>query len=165
MDFENFTERGKSVGKSGADFALRHDHQFLRPEHLLKCCWMTTAMWSKPHPRGAAAKPEEIQKRWERGSRVMPQGGQRRTAIALSPNSRQVSTRRQVTKKWAINSSRLKDAARHYPCAAADAAKMPAKARRARRKPEQGHHDLRKGRTGRQASSEDVRALKNTPAT
>src|SRR3954470_18076774 len=36
MDFEKFTERSKSVLQAAQTLALRHDHQFLQPEHLLK---------------------------------------------------------------------------------------------------------------------------------
>ena len=37
MDFEKMTERVRSALQASQTLAMRHNHQQLRPEHLLKC--------------------------------------------------------------------------------------------------------------------------------
>jgi ATP-dependent Clp protease ATP-binding subunit ClpB len=60
MDFEKFTERSKSVVQAAQTLALRNNHQFLQPEHLLKTLLDDDSGVVKNLIRSAGGKPELI---------------------------------------------------------------------------------------------------------
>ena len=60
MDFEKFTERSKSVVQAAQTLALRNNHQFLQPEHLLKCLLDDDSNVVKNLIRAAGGKPEQL---------------------------------------------------------------------------------------------------------
>jgi ATP-dependent Clp protease ATP-binding subunit ClpB len=61
MDFEKFTERARSVVQATQTLALRNNHQFLTPEHLLKTLLDDDSGVVKNLIRAAGGKPETVQ--------------------------------------------------------------------------------------------------------
>ena len=60
MDFEKYTERSKSVVQAAQTLALRNNHQFMQPEHLLKCLLDDDSGVVKTLIRTAGGKPEAV---------------------------------------------------------------------------------------------------------
>ena len=158
MDFENFTERGKSVVQAAQTLALRHDHQFLQPEHLLKCMLDDDSNVVKNLIRAAGGKPEAIAQALDEGLAGMPsvQGGGAQS-LHMSPNLAKVLDQaQQITKKSGdkfVTLERMLQAVTLVP--QSDAAKMLQKNGVQAQNLNKAINDLRKGRTADSASSED----------
>ena len=60
MDFEKFTERAKSVVQQTQTLALRNNHQFLTPEHLLKVLLQDDSGTVRNLVRAAGGNPENL---------------------------------------------------------------------------------------------------------
>ncbi|MEZ0259495.1 MAG: ATP-dependent chaperone ClpB [Alphaproteobacteria bacterium] len=158
MDFEKFTERAKSVVQAAQTLAVRHDHQFLQPEHLLKCLLDDDSNVVKNLIRAAGGKPELLIVALEEGLAGMPAvQGSGAGSLHLSPNLAKVFDQAdQVTKKSGdkfITLERLLQAITLVP--GCDAAKMLVKNGVLPQSLNKAINDLRKGRTADSASSED----------
>ncbi|HYD17150.1 MAG TPA: ATP-dependent chaperone ClpB [Patescibacteria group bacterium] len=158
MDFENFTERGKSVIQAAQTLALRHDHQFLQPEHLLKCLLDDDSNVVKNLIRAAGGKPEAIAKELDEGLAGMPAvQGSGAQSLHMSPNlAKALDQASQVTKKSGdkfVTLERMLQGITLVP--QSDAAKMLQKNGVAAQSLNKAINDLRKGRTADSASSED----------
>ncbi len=158
MDFENFTERGKSVVQAAQTLALRHDHQFLQPEHLLKCMLDDDSNVVKNLIRAAGGKPEAIAQALDEGLAGMPsvQGGGAQS-LHMSPYlAKSLDQAQQVTKKSGdkfVTLERMLQGLTLVP--QSDAAKMLLKHGVVPQSLNKAINDLRKGRTADSASSED----------
>lgn len=158
MDFENFTERGKAVVQAAQTLALRHDHQFLQPEHLLKCLLDDDSNVVKNLIRAAGGKPEAIAQALDEGLAGMPsvQGGGAQS-LHMSPYlAKTLDQAQQITKKSGdkfVTLERMLQAITLVP--QSDAAKMLAKNGVQAQTLNKAINDLRKGRTADSASSED----------
>ncbi|MDI1227460.1 MAG: ATP-dependent chaperone ClpB [bacterium] len=158
MDFENFTERGKSVVQAAQTLALRHDHQFLQPEHLLKCMLDDDSNVVKNLIRAAGGKPEAIAQALDEGLAGMPsvQGGAAQS-LHMSPYlAKTLDQAQQITKKSGdkfVTLERMLQAITLVP--QSDAAKMLQKNGVLAQSLNKAINDLRKGRTADSASSED----------
>ena len=158
MDFENFTERGKSVVQAAQTLALRHDHQFLQPEHLLKCMLDDDSNVVKNLIRAAGGKPEAIAQALDEGLAGMPsvQGGGAQS-LHMSPYlAKTLDQAQQITKKSGdkfVTLERMLQAITLVP--QSDAAKMLQKHGVQAQSLNKAINDLRKGRTADSASSED----------
>ncbi|MCC7038170.1 MAG: ATP-dependent chaperone ClpB [Alphaproteobacteria bacterium] len=158
MDFENFTERGKSVVQAAQTLALRHDHQFLQPEHLLKCLLDDDSNVVKNLIRAAGGRPEAVAQALDEGLAGMPsvQGGGA-NSLHMSPNLAKVLDQaQQITKKSGdkfVTLERMLQAITLVP--QSDAAKMLLKNGVQAQSLNKAINDLRKGRTADSASSED----------
>jgi ATP-dependent Clp protease ATP-binding subunit ClpB len=158
MDFENFTERGKSVVQAAQTLALRHDHQFLQPEHLLKCMLDDDSNVVKNLIRAAGGRPEAVAQALDEGLAGMPsvQGGGA-NSLHMSPNLAKVLDQaQQITKKSGdkfVTLERMLQAITLVP--QSDAAKMLQKNGVQAQSLNKAINDLRKGRTADSASSED----------
>src|SRR6202000_851045 len=60
MDFEKCTERAKSVMQAAQTLALRHNHQFLQSEHLLKALLDDDSNVVKTLIRSAGGRVDEV---------------------------------------------------------------------------------------------------------
>ncbi len=158
MDFEKFTERAKGVVQQAQTLALRNNHQFLQPEHLLKCLLDDDSNVVKNLIRAAGGKPEQLNTALEEGLAGMPSvQGSGSGGLHMSPNLAKVLDQaEQVTKKSGdkfVTLERLLQGITLVP--GTDAAKMLV---RFGVKPEalnKAINTVRKGRTADSASSED----------
>jgi ATP-dependent Clp protease ATP-binding subunit ClpB len=158
MDFEKFTERAKSVIQAAQTLALRHDHQFLQPEHVLKCLLDDDSNVAKTLVRAAGGKPDELMKSLEEGIAGMPSvQGTGAGQLHLSPNLAKVLDQaEQVTKKSGdkfVTLERLLQGITLVP--QCDAAKLLSKNGVLPHSLNNAINDMRKGRTADSASSED----------
>jgi len=158
MDFEKFTERSKSVIQAAQTLALRHNHQFLQSEHLLKAMLDDDSNVVKTLIRSASGRVEEVVAGTEDLLAKLPNveaGGAQQ--LHLSPLTAKVfDSAEQVTKKSGdayVTLERLLQGITLVP--QADAAKMLQKCGVNAEKLNQAINTLRKGRTADSASSED----------
>ena len=87
MDFEKFTERARSAVQAAQTLALRNNHQYLQPEHLLKALLDDDSGVVRNLVRAAGGKPESLTKVLNEGIAGMPAvtgGGS--GGIHMSPN-------------------------------------------------------------------------------
>ncbi|MDE1150947.1 MAG: ATP-dependent chaperone ClpB [Micavibrio sp.] len=158
MDFEKYTERAKSVVQAAQTLALRNNHQFLQPEHILKTLLDDDSNVVKNLIRAAGGKPETLQTILEEGIAGMPSvQGSGAGGLHLSPNLAKVFDQaEQAAKKSGdkfVTLERLLQGITLVP--QSDAAKL---LQRAGLRPEslnKAINEVRKGRTADSASSED----------
>ncbi len=158
MDFEKFTERSKSVVQAAQTLALRHNHQFLQSEHLLKALLDDDSNVVKTLIRSAGGRVEEVIYGTEELLAKLPSvesgAGQQ---LHLSPLTAKVFDQaEQVTKKSGdayVTLERLLQGITLVP--QADAAKMLQKCGVNAEKLNQAINTLRKGRTADSAGAED----------
>src|SRR5688572_20663813 len=87
MDFEKYTERAKSVIQAAQTLALRNNHQFLQPEHLLKTLLDDDSNVVKNLVRAGGGRPEDLLRMLEEGIAGMPSvQGSGAGGLHLSPN-------------------------------------------------------------------------------
>ena len=158
MDFEKFTERSKSVIQAAQTLALRHDHQFLQPEHLLKTLLDDDSGVVKNLIRSAGGRPEDVLSGVEVLLSKMPSvEGSGAGQIHMSPNLAKIFDQaEQVMKKSGdafVTLERLLQAIMLVP--QSDSAKLLQKSGVNAEKLNQAINTLRKGRTADSASSED----------
>ena len=158
MDFEKFTERGKSVVQAAQTLALRHDHQFLQPEHLLKCLLDDDSNVVKTLIRASGGKPENIAKALEEGIAGMPQvQGSGAGQLRMSPNlAKALDQAVQATKKSGdkyVTLERMLQGVTLVP--QSDAAKLLATHGLKPESLNKAINQMRKGRTADSATSED----------
>ncbi len=158
MDFEKFTERAKGVVQQAQTLALRNNHQFLQPEHLLKCLLDDDSNVVKNLIRSAGGKPEQLVTALEEGLAGMPSvQGSGSGGLHMSPNLAKVLDQaEQVTKKSGdkfVTLERLLQGVTLVP--QTDAAKLLLKAGVKPEALNKAINTVRKGRTADSASSED----------
>jgi len=158
MDFEKFTERSKSVMQAAQTLALRHNHQFLQSEHILKALLDDDSNVVKTLIRSAGGRVEEVVAGTEELLAKLPAveaGGAQQ--LHLSPLTAKVFDQaEQVTKKSGdayVTLERLLQGIMLVP--QADAAKMLQKCGVNPEKLNQAINTMRKGRTADSAASED----------
>jgi len=158
MDFEKFTERSKSVVQAAQTLALRHNHQFLQPEHLLKTMLEDDSAVVKTLIRSAGGRPEEALSGVETLLAKIPSvEGSGAGQLHLAPNTAKIFDQaEQVMKKSGdayVTLERLLQGITLVP--QSDAAKLLQKNGVNAEKLNQAINTLRKGRTADSASSED----------
>jgi ATP-dependent Clp protease ATP-binding subunit ClpB len=158
MDFEKFTERSKSVIQAAQTLALRHNHQFLQPEHLLKTLLDDDSGVVKNLIRSSGGRPEDVLSGAEALLAKVPSvEGSSAGQIHLSPNLAKIFDQaEQIMKKSGdayVTLERLLQAITLVP--QSDAAKLLQKNGVNAEKLNQAINALRKGRTADSASSED----------
>lgn len=158
MDFEKFTERSKSVVQAAQTLALRHNHQFFQPEHLLKTLLDDDSGVVKTLIRSAGGKPEAVLSGVEELLAKFPSvEGSGAGQLHLSPNTAKIFDQaEQVTKKSGdayVTLERLLQGITLVP--QSDAAKLLQKNGVNPEKLNLAVNTMRKGRTADSASSED----------
>ncbi|MBI3441900.1 MAG: ATP-dependent chaperone ClpB, partial [Proteobacteria bacterium] len=158
MDFEKFTERSKSVVQAAQTLALRHNHQFLQPEHLLKTLIDDDSGVVKNLIRAGGGRPEDVLSGVESLLAKIPSvEGSGAGQLHLSPNVAKIFDQaEQVMKKSGdayVTLERLLQGITLVP--QSDAAKLLQKNGVNAEKLNQAINSLRKGRTADSASSED----------
>lgn len=158
MDFEKFTERSKSVIQAAQTLALRHNHQFLLPEHLLRTMLDDDSGVVKTLIRAAGAKVENISAAVDALIAKQPsvEGGGA-AGLHLTPATAKVFDHAgQLAKKSGdayVTLERLLQAILLVP--QSDAAQMLEKNGVTSEKLNKEINAMRKGRTADSASSED----------
>src|SRR4051812_40388600 len=100
MDFEKFTERSKSVMQAAQTLALRHNHQFLQPEHLLKALLDDDSNVVKTLIRSAGGRVDEAVYGTDELLSKLPSVESQNPQLHLSPLTAKVFDQaEQVTKK------------------------------------------------------------------
>ncbi len=156
MDFEKFTERSKSVVQAAQTLALRNDHQFLQPEHLLKALLDDDSGVVKTLVRNAGGKPESVMSDVEEAIAKFPvvKGN---TGLHMQPALAKIFDQaEQIMKKSGdafVTLERLLQAMTIVTDSGA--AKILQKAGVSADKLNQAVNTMRKGRTADSASSED----------
>jgi ATP-dependent Clp protease ATP-binding subunit ClpB len=157
MDFEKFTERAKSAVQAAQTLALRNNHQFLQPEHLLKVMMEDDSNVVKTLVRASGGQPEELMTALEEGIAGMPSVQGANASMHLSPNLAKVFDQAdQAAKKSGdkfITLERLLQAITLVP--QCDAAKLLKKYGVRPDSLNNAINQMRKGRTADSASSED----------
>jgi ATP-dependent Clp protease ATP-binding subunit ClpB len=158
MDFEKLTERAKSAVQAAQTLALRHNHQFLQPEHLLKAMLDDDSGTVRNLVRAAGGRPEGLVKSLEEGIAGMPSvSGGGAGGIHLSPNLAKVFDQaEQAAKKSGdkfVTLERLLQGMTLVP--QTEAAKLLKENGVAAEKLNQAINQMRKGRTADSASAED----------
>lgn len=158
MDFEKFTERSKSVVQAAQTLALRHNHQFLQPEHLLKTLLDDDSNVVKTLISSAGGRPEAVLSGVEELLAKIPSvEGSGAGQLHLSPNTAKILDQaEQVTKKSGdayVTLERLLQGITLVP--QSEAAKLLQKNGVNPEKLNQAVNTMRKGRTADSASSED----------
>ncbi|MEZ0223254.1 MAG: ATP-dependent chaperone ClpB [Alphaproteobacteria bacterium] len=157
MDFEKFTERAKSAVQAAQTLALRNNHQFLQPEHLLKVMLDDDSNVVKTLVRASGGRPEDLMTTLEEGLAGMPSVQGVNAGMHLSPNLAKVFDQAdQVAKKSGdkfITLERLLQAITLVP--QSDAAKLLKKNGVRTDSLNNAINQMRKGRTADSASSED----------
>ncbi|TAL37612.1 MAG: ATP-dependent chaperone ClpB [Alphaproteobacteria bacterium] len=157
MDFEKFTERAKSAVQAAQTLALRNNHQFLQPEHLLKVMMDDDSNVVKTLVRASGGRPEDLMTALEEGIAGMPSVQGANAGMHLSPNLAKVFDQAdQVAKKSGdkfITLERLLQAITLVP--QCDAAKLLKKCGLRPDSLNNAINQMRKGRTADSASSED----------
>ena len=158
MDFEKFTERSKSVMQAAQTLALRHNHQFLQSEHILKALLDDDSNVVKTLIRSAGGRVDEVIYGTDELIAKLPsvEAGANQQ-LHLSPLTAKVfDSAEQATKKSGdayVTLERLLQGITLVP--QADAAKMLQKCGVNADKLNQAINTMRKGRTADSASSED----------
>ncbi len=158
MDFEKLTERAKSVVQAAQTLALRNNHQFLQPEHLLKCLLDDDSGVVKNLIRATGGRPEDVLSGVEESLAKLPvvEGGGA-GGVHMSPNLAKVFDQaEQVTKKSGdkyITLERMLQALTLVP--GSESAKLLQKNGVSADKLNAAINTMRKGRTADSASSED----------
>jgi ATP-dependent Clp protease ATP-binding subunit ClpB len=158
MDFEKFTERSKSVMQAAQTLALRHNHQFLQSEHLLKALLDDDSNVVKTLIRSSGGRVDEVIYGTDELIAKLPsvEAGANQQ-LHLAPLTAKVfDAAEQATKKSGdayVTLERLLQGITLVP--QADAAKMLQKCGVNAEKLNLAINTLRKGRTADSASSED----------
>ena len=157
MDFEKFTERSKSVIQAAQTLALRHNHQFLQTEHLLKAMLDDDSNVVKTLIRSAGGRVDEIVNGTDELLAKLPSVESETQQLHLSPLVAKVFDQaEQVTKKSGDAFVTLERLLQGIMLVSnADATKMLVKCGVSVEKLNQAINSLRKGRTADSASSED----------
>jgi ATP-dependent Clp protease ATP-binding subunit ClpB len=158
MDFEKFTERAKAAVQAAQTLALRRDHQFLHPEHLLKCMLDDDSKVVQTLVRAAGGKPDELVEALDKAIAAMPEvAGSGAGQVRLSPNLAKVFDQaEQAAKKSGdafVTLERLLQGITLVP--QSDAAKALQKCGVRPETLNTAINQMRKGRTADSASSED----------
>jgi ATP-dependent Clp protease ATP-binding subunit ClpB len=157
MDFEKFTERAKGAVQAAQTLALRNNHQFLQPEHLLKALLDDDSNVAKSLVRASGGRPEELMTSLEEGIAGMPSVQGANAGMHMSPNLAKVFDQAdQAAKKSGdkfITIERLLQAITLVP--QCDAAKLLQKSGVRPESLNKAINQMRKGRTADSASSED----------
>jgi ATP-dependent Clp protease ATP-binding subunit ClpB len=158
MDFEKFTERSKSVMQAAQTLALRNNHQFLQPEHLLKALLDDDSNVVKTLIRSSGGRVDEVIYGTDELIAKLPsvEAGANQQ-LHLSPLTAKVfDSAEQATKKSGdayVTLERLLQGITLVPTS--EAAKMLQKAGVNAEKLNLAINTMRKGRTADSASSED----------
>jgi ATP-dependent Clp protease ATP-binding subunit ClpB len=157
MDFEKYTERSKSVIQAAQTLALRNNHQFLQPEHLLKCMLEDDSGVVKTLIRSAGGKPEDvlagIEEALSRVTAVEGSGAGLHLSPAFAKICDQAEQLAQKSGDKYVTLERLLQAI--ILSVQTDAAKLLQKNGMTAEKLNQAINAIRKGRTADSASSED----------
>ncbi len=157
MDFEKFTERSKSVMQAAQTLALRHNHQFLQPEHLLKALLDDDSNVVKTLIRAAGGRVDDVVSGTEELIAKLPEVESQNPQLHLAPlAAKALDAAEQAAKKSGdsfVTLERLLQGITLVP--QADAAKLLQKCGVAAEKLNQAVNEMRKGRTADSASSED----------
>jgi ATP-dependent Clp protease ATP-binding subunit ClpB len=158
MDFEKFTERSKSVVQAAQTLAMRNNHQFMQPEHLLKTLLDDDSGVVKNLIRSAGGKPELIVTGVEELLAKLPSvEGSGAGQTQMSQNLAKVFDQaEQITKKSGdayVTLERLLQAITLLP--QTESAKLLQKHGVSADKLNLAINTMRKGRTADSASSED----------
>jgi ATP-dependent Clp protease ATP-binding subunit ClpB len=158
MDFEKFTERSKSVMQAAQTLALRNNHQFLQPEHLLKALLDDDSNVVKTLIRSSGGRVDEVIYGTEELIAKLPAvDAGANQQLHLSPLTAKVfDSAEQATKKSGdayVTLERLLQGITLVPTA--EAAKMLQKCGVNAEKLNLAINTMRKGRTADSASSED----------
>jgi ATP-dependent Clp protease ATP-binding subunit ClpB len=158
MDFDKYTERVRSAIQAAQTLALRHDHQFLQPEHLLKTMLDDDSNVVKTLVRAAGGKPEALMTAVEESLAGMPAvQGSGAGGLHMSPNLAKVFDQaEQAAKKSGdkfVTLERLLQGMTLVP--QSDVAKLLKKNGMNAESLNRAINDMRKGRTADNASSED----------
>jgi ATP-dependent Clp protease ATP-binding subunit ClpB len=157
MDFEKFTERSRSVMQAAQTLALRHNHQFLQSEHLLKALLDDDSNVVKTLLRSAGGRVDDIVSGTEELLAKLPSVESQTPQLHLSPLTVKVfDMAEQAMKKSGdayVTLERLLQGITLVP--QADAAKLLQKCAVNAEKLNQAINAMRKGRTADSASSED----------
>jgi ATP-dependent Clp protease ATP-binding subunit ClpB len=156
MDFEKYTERSKSVVQAAQTLALRNNHQFLQPEHLLKVLIEDDSGVVKSLIRAAGARPEDVLAATEEALAKMP-AVEGNTGLHISTTLAKIFDQaEQLSQKSGdkyVTLERLLQAITLAP--QTDAAKLLQKGGVTAEALNKAVNGMRKGRTADSASSED----------
>ena len=158
MDFEKYTERAKSTVQAAQTLAMRNNHQFLHPEHLLKVLMDDDSGVVKNLIRAAGGKPDSVMSGVEEALAKMPavEGSGAGGLHMAQPLAKVFDQAEQLSKKSGdkfVTLERLLQAITLIP--SCDAAKILQKNGVQPEKLNQAVNAMRKGRTADSASSED----------
>jgi len=158
MNFDKFTERSRSVLQAAQTLALRHNHQFLQPEHLLKTLIEDDSGVVKTLIRAAGGKPEVVLAGAEELLAKLPSvEGSGAGGLSMSPNLAKIFDQaEQAAKKSGdafVTLERLLQGLTLLPNT--DAAKLLQKNGVTPEKLNQAINATRKGRTADSAGAED----------
>ncbi|MBU6475156.1 MAG: ATP-dependent chaperone ClpB, partial [Alphaproteobacteria bacterium] len=157
MDFEKFTERSKSVMQAAQTLALRHNHQFLQPEHLLKALLDDDSNVVRTLLRAGGGRVDDIISGTDELIAKQPSVETQNPQLHLSPlTAKALDQAEQAMKKSGdayVTLERLLQGITLVP--QADAAKLLQKCGVGAEKLNQAVNEMRKGRTADSASSED----------
>lgn len=158
MDFEKFTERSKSVIQAAQTLATRKNHQFIQPEHLLRCLLDDDSGVAQSLIRATGANAEKILESVDSALYRTPSiEGSGASYAHLSPNLAKVFDQSvQVAQKSGdkfVTLERLLQGITLVP--ACEAAKILAQQGVSAEKLNQAINATRKGRTADSATAED----------
>ncbi len=158
MDFEKYTERARSAVQAAQTLALRNNHQYLQPEHLLKALLDDDSGAVRNLVRAAGGRPESLAKVLNEGIAGMPAvtgGGS--GGIHMSPNLAKVLDQAQQAAQKSgdkfVTLERLLQGVTLVP--QSEAAKLLKDNGVNAEKLNQAINQIRKGRTADSATSED----------
>jgi len=158
MDFEKFTERARAAVQAAQTLALRNNHQYLQPEHLLKALLDDDSGAVRNLVRAAGGRPESLAKVLNEGIAGMPAvTGSGAGGIHMSPNLAKVFDQAQQAAQKSgdkfVTLERLLQGITLVP--QSEAAKLLKDNGVSAEKLNQAINQIRKGRTADSATSED----------
>jgi ATP-dependent Clp protease ATP-binding subunit ClpB len=157
MDFEKFTERARSAVQAAQTLALRNNHQYLQPEHLLKVLLDDDSGVVKTLIRSSGGKPEQVVSGVDAALAKIAGVEGANASLQMSPNLAKAFDQAQQAAQRSgdayVTLERLLQGITLMP--QTDAAKILANAGVTAEKLNQAVNSMRKGRTADSASSED----------